>query len=358
MGLSSVVRALDRAQQRHAALGFPYAVVKKFGDDQAGNLAALVAYYAFFSLFPLLLVLVTVLGIVLHGNPRLQQDVLNSGLKDFPVIGTQLRHNVHSLSGSGIGLGVGIVGTFLGARGVASAAQNAFNSVWNVPLLERPGFPHNYLRSFGIVLVFGGGVLATTTMQTVADGVHTGHLPLGPGIRIGAVALATVLNVVVFTVGFRLAAAPKVPTRAFVRGAIIAAVAWEILEALGSYVINHSLRHASEVYGTFGLVLGLLSWLYLQAQITLYAVEIDVVRHHRLWPRGLSQPPLTPADERAYTYYVHTVRRRPEQHLEVRYEPPPSGPADLPASGAADHPAPGKLDDGGGAQTGSKEGVS
>ncbi len=348
VSLTSVLEALDRAQQRHAVAGFPYAVVKKFGDDQAGNLAALLAYYAFFSLFPLLLVLVTVLGIVLHGNAHLQREVLNSGLKDFPVIGTQLRANVHSLSGSGIGLAVGLVGTFLGARGVAAAAQNAFNTMWNVPLLERPGFPRNLLRNVAIVVVFGGGVLVTTTVQTVVGGLHVGALPVGAGFRYGAIALATVLNIVVFAAGFRLATAPSVPTRAFLRSAGIAAVTWEILEAAGSYVINHSLRHASEVYGTFGLVIGLLSWLYLQAQLTLYAVEIDVVREHRLWPRGLHPPPLTAADERAYTLYARTAQRRPEQDVDVHFGP--AGPRSTVAADA------GRLGESGAVPEASREG--
>jgi len=124
---------VDHFQQRHRSLGFPLAVRKKFSDDQAGNLAALIAYYGFMSIFPLLLVLVSVLGIVLANNTHLQQDVLNSALTEFPAIGTQLRTNVHSLGRSGLSLAIGLAGTFLGARGVANAVQNAMNQVWEVP---------------------------------------------------------------------------------------------------------------------------------------------------------------------------------------------------------------------------------
>ena len=74
---------MDEYQQRHAWLGFPVAVWKKFGDDQAGNLALLVAWFAFVSIFPLMLVLVTVLDIVLK-NPDLQHQLLNSALKQTP----------------------------------------------------------------------------------------------------------------------------------------------------------------------------------------------------------------------------------------------------------------------------------
>ena len=130
--------AVDRFQQRHAVLAFPLAVWRKFGDDQAGNLAALIAYYAFVSVFPLLLVLVTVLGFVLAGDHKLQQDVLNSALTEFPVIGPQLRDNIHSLGTGGGELSIGLIGTFLGARGVASTVQNAMNQVWAVVIETIP----------------------------------------------------------------------------------------------------------------------------------------------------------------------------------------------------------------------------
>src|SRR6202158_3044550 len=72
------IRTADELQQRHAWLSFPIAVWKKFGDDQPGTLAALIAYSALVAIFPLLLVLVTVLDIVLKNNPDLKQKVLNA----------------------------------------------------------------------------------------------------------------------------------------------------------------------------------------------------------------------------------------------------------------------------------------
>ncbi|MHB8340781.1 MAG: YihY/virulence factor BrkB family protein [Mycobacteriales bacterium] len=292
--LHPVLVRLDAFQQRHRGLAFPLAVVRRFSEDQAGSLAAVIAYYAFFSLFPLLLLLATVLGLVLHGNPHLQQRVLGSALKDFPVIGPQLRSNVHSLNRTGAGLIAGLAGTLLGARGVASAAQNAINTVWGVAPERRPGFAAKLARSAALVLVVGGGILVTTTLSTLISGLHPGGSPLGFGVQVGGYAVGTVLNVAVFMGGFRLATAAEVATRDLVTGAVIAAVAWEALQGFGTYVIAHELRHASELYGTFGLVLGLLWWLHLQAQITLYAVEIDVVRARRLWPRSLLAPAKVP----------------------------------------------------------------
>jgi YihY family inner membrane protein len=310
--------AVDAFQQRYKALAFPIAVWRKFNDDKAGNLAGLVAYYAFLSTFPLLLVLVTVLGMVLAGSPRLQQDVLNSALSEFPVIGTQLRANVHSLGRSGLSLAVGLILTFFGARGVANAMQNAMNQVWEVPRRARPGFPFSWLRSYALIAVIGLGALVTTALSGI--GSWSGHTILGAGGRFLVVAVSLLLNVGLFWLGLRIATAGQVTWRELRSGAILSAVVWQLLQFLGSYVVAHSLRHASELYGTFGLVLGLLTWLHLQAVLTLYAVEADVVRARRLWPRSLFPPPLTEQDRKALRSYAEVEQRRPEVRVETHFD--------------------------------------
>ena len=100
--IEKVARRVDGFQQRHGWLGFPFAVSKKFGDDQGGNLAALLAYYGFFSLFPLLMAFVSILGLLLRGDPAMKRSIEHSALANFPVIGEQISRNVHSL-GSGVG---------------------------------------------------------------------------------------------------------------------------------------------------------------------------------------------------------------------------------------------------------------
>ena len=310
--------AVDAFQQRHRALAFPVAVWRKFSDDRAGSLAALVAYYAFLSTFPLLLVLVTVLGMVLSGSPRLQQDVLNSALTEFPVIGTQLRANVHSFGRSGVGLVAGSVLVLFGARGVANAVQNAMNQVWEVPRRERPGFPVSWLRNFALIAVLGLGVLVTTALSGISS--WSGHTVLGFGGRVLLVAVSLLLNVGLFWLGLRTATAGRVTWRELRVGAILSAVIWQLLQFLGGYVVAHSLRHASELYGTFGIVLGLIAWFHLQAVLTLYAVEADVVRARRLWPRSLFPPPLTEQDRKALRSYAEAEQRRPEVHIETHFD--------------------------------------
>ena len=317
-----VLHSVDRLQQRWPWLGFPVAVWKKFGDDQAGDLAALIAYYAFASVFPLLLVLVTVLDLVLSHNQELRDKVLDSAFGQFPVIGPELKANVHSLHETGAALAIGIILTFLGTRGVANAAQNALNTVWGVPYARRPGFPWSALRSITMIIVVGTGVLATSLLSSLAAGAT--NILTGPGAYVGAIAVSLLLNIGLFWLGFRLATAREVTARELFLGAVLAAIVWQILQLLGSYLVAHTLARSSSLYGVFGLVLGLIAWLYLQAQFTLYAVEAAVVQSRRLWPRTLFPPPLHEPDRRAYRLYAQAQQRLAEQDIDMRIVEPPT----------------------------------
>ncbi|HUZ25034.1 MAG TPA: YihY/virulence factor BrkB family protein [Streptosporangiaceae bacterium] len=332
--LKRYLDTLDRAQQSRSWLAVAIATWKKFGDDQAGNLAALIAYYAFASIFPLLLVLVTVLELVLKNNKKLQDQLLSTALKQYPVIGTQLQHNLHGLSGTGLALVIGLVLTLFGARGVANAMQNALNSVWAVPMARRPGFPWGMLRSFGLIAVIGPGMIATITLSSIAGG--TGHLG-GVFARVAATAVSLLLNVGLFWLGFRLATAREVPARDLRLSAILAAIAWQILQLIGGYFVGHQLA-SNSAYGVFGVVLGLLAWFYLQAQLTLYAVELNVVRVLRLWPRSLVPPPLTEADKRAYEIYALAEQRRTDVDIDVDIKEVPAG--EHPVEHPVEHPDP------------------
>jgi membrane protein len=303
----TALHAADELQQRHAWLAVPVAVWKKFGDDQAGNLAALIAYYAFVAIFPLLLVLVTVLDIVLKNDPNLRAKLLDSALKQYPVIGPQLGSNIGPLHQSGLALVIGLLGTFIGARSVATAMQNALNSVWEIPYARRPGFPWSWLRSFGLMLVVGLGLIGTTILSAIAGGA--GSVLPSFGGKVLALAVSLVLNIGVFWLAFRLGTASEITWRQLRLGAIIGGVVWQVLQTIGGYFISHQLAHASPSYGTFAVVLGLLAWLYLEAELTLYAVEANVVRAYRLWPRSIAPPPYTEQDRRAYQLYTQVEKR-------------------------------------------------
>ena len=306
--LDDLLERADRLQRRWPPLAFAVAVVKKFGDDRAGDLAALIAYYAFVAIFPLLLVLVTLLDVVLRHDPALRQRIIKSALSAYPQIGPQLQDSVHALHSTGLALVIGLAGALLGARGVAMAVQNAFNTVWGVPRDRRPAFPWSTLRAIGLVAVMGLGQILVALLSGIAGGL--GHLISGAPAEVATIAVTLAANIGLFWLTFRLATAPEVSWRQLRLGAIVSGVSWQILLLLGSFIVGHTLRHSSALYGVFGVVLGLLAWLYLQAQVTLYAAEMCTVRAWRLWPRGL-RPPLTEQDRLAYERYSRADRRVP-----------------------------------------------
>lgn len=316
------IRRLDCWQQRRAVVAFPFAVVKKFGDDQAGNLVALLSYHAFLSVFPLLLALTGVLGIVLRGHPGLQARIEKSALADFPIIGSQLHAQlgVATLNHSGIALVVGLVGAVLGGRGLANSVQYTLNTLWGVPKVDRPGFPWNLLRTLGLLALMAVGAVLTAASGSIVATTHTLGVS-GVLLRVVAWVLGVVLDSGLFLVAFRLATARRVRTADLVPAAVLSGVAWQVLLSFAGVIVSHDLRHAQAVAGLFGVVLGLFAWLGLQATITVYAIEADVVRVRHLWPRSITQPPLTPGDRRTLTESAVTETRRPEQRVEVTFTP-------------------------------------
>jgi membrane protein len=314
--IQRIVHALDSFQQRHAWAGFPFAVVKKYGDDQAGYLAALIAYYGFFSVFPLMLVLVSVIGIVLANSPQLQQKIIDSALAQFPIVGPTIADEVHAITGNAVALTVGIVTALWAGLGVVQAAQYAMNEVWDVPRKDRPNFFISHLRSLLMLFVLGTTLLATTFFS----GLATARSTHGAFLRTWEIALSLLFNLVLFMLIYRVLTRLDLRWRDVLPGGIVAAVLWTALQGLGGYYVDHTIKGASNVYGTFALVIGLLVWIYLGGQLTLYCAEINVVRVRRLWPRSLVQPPLTEADRRVMRAGTLVERRRPEQHIKVTFE--------------------------------------
>jgi membrane protein len=273
---------LDGYQQRHRRLGFVVAVLKRFDQDQGSQMGALIAYYGFFSLFPLLLVFVTVLGFVLEGNPSAQESVLHSTLSQFPIIGTQLQSNVHSLKGSVLALAIGVVGSLLAGLGVTGATQSAFNNVWQIPRRRQLGFLAWRVRGLGLLGLLG----LLSIISTVAAGYVTAQTA-GAAAVIGGVLVALAANLLLFFTVFRMLTSEEVDTRELIPGVILAAVLWQMLQHVGGFYVDHVVRHAKETSGLFAFVLGLLTWLYLGGQVTVLAAEANVVRARRLWPRSL-----------------------------------------------------------------------
>ncbi len=316
--LEKAMRRIDAAQQRSAPAAVIFGVVKKFGDDNAGILVANLAFSAFLCVFPLLLLLVTVLNIVLVHDPGARSSLLHSTLHEFPVVGTQLGSQIHGLQRSSvIGLVVGLLALLWGSTGLAQSGLFSMSQVWNLPGADRPSFVKRLGRSIAFLAVLASGLVVTTALAGFGTfGRH--NLTLG----IVSEALAILVNIATYFGAFRVLTPKAVPSRQLVAGAVVGGVAWTILQAVGGYLIGHDLKNDSTTYGTFGVVLGLVAFIYLGSQITIYAAELNAVLARHLWPRGLVQPPLTEADHRSLALQATQNRRRPEEQVSVDFTAP------------------------------------
>jgi YihY family inner membrane protein len=313
---------LDRFQRRHPSAGFPLAVLYKFIDDNGSYLAALLTYYAFVSLFPLLLLLSTILGLVLAGHPDLQQRVLSSAVSQFPVVGKQIG-DPRSIGGGPVGLVIGVVLSVYGGLGVAQAAQYAMNTAWRVPRDSRPNPFLSRLRSLGLLVTAGVTVLLTTVLSAVG-GSHVGGV-FGPLLRVTVLVASVAINIVVFVVAFRVSTARRLSTRDVVPGAVAAAVVWQALQSFGVVYVHHVVGHANDTNAVFAVVLGLLAFLYLTSLVVVLAVQVNVVRVEKLHPRSLLAPftddtPLTEGDKEAYADQARAQRMKSQEDIDVRFD--------------------------------------
>ena len=267
-------------------------------------------------MLPLLLVLVTVLGLVLDGNPSLRDRLVDSALSQLPIIGDQLGTQVDPLKGSLLTLAIGLALAVWSGLGAGKVVQDAFNRIWQVPRVARPGFLPKLVRAALAVGVLGGGVLVVTFLAAATSNVPT----LGPWSRVLFVVLLAVVDALLALLGFRLLTAQERSWRAHVPGSILAGILFAALQLLGSWYVTRTLSNASNTYGFFGVVFALLAYFALAAQVLLYSAQLNVVLHRRLWPRSLVQPPLIDADRRVLAASAESEERRPEQVVEVRFE--------------------------------------
>jgi YihY family inner membrane protein len=315
-----VIRGADSFQQRYRWTAFGFGVVKKFGDDNGGALVSNLVYSAFISIFPLLLILVTVLVKVAAGDPSLRASVITGATREFPYIGTQLASNIHGLTTESTpGLIVGMLLLIWGVTRLAQAGLYTMEQVWNLPGPARPGYVPRLIRSVIFLAVLAVGLIVSTGLGgLITYGQHS------LVIAVAAQLLAVLANVALFLASFRVLTPSGVSNRQLLPGAVAGGLFWTLVQALGAYLVHHFLRSDS-VYGVFATVLGLLAWIYFGVQAFVYAAEVNVVITRRLWPRAIVQPPLTEADRTSMALQALQNQRRPEQIVEVRFTDRPAG---------------------------------
>lgn len=280
-------------QQRHRPLAFAVAVIKKYGEDEAGYKAALLTYYGFLSLFPLLLVLTTVTDSLVGSHSQLGATIIRGITNYFPLLGNQLSAHVQGLHKNGLALLAGILFTLYGTRGVAEAFRHGVQSIWLIPKARQDSFPVALLRSFSLIIVGGLGFILASALSGIAAAAGQGLLFRGVSIAINLLILYWLFR---FLLNFSL---PRhITAKETHSAAATAAVGLVLLQTLGTYLLARELKSLDALYSYFAIALGLLFWIYLQAQILYYAVEIAVVSSKQLYPRSMSAAHPTPADSR------------------------------------------------------------
>jgi YihY family inner membrane protein len=322
------IRAVDATQRRFTPTAFVFGVIKKYGDDNGGVLVSNLAYSAFISLFPLLLILVTILGLIASADPSFRESaVKNAVANQIPLLGQTLTSNVDALQRSStIGLIVGLIVLIYGVTGLAQAGLFTMAQVWNLPGPARPGYLQRLGRAVLFLCLLGGGVIVTTGLSSLATYLHNKGSWVNPVIYVVTAAFSAGM----YLGGFRALTPKGVPTRNLLPGAIMGGILWTVLQVLGTWLV-HRFLHSNSVYGVFATVLGLLAWIYLAVEITVYSAETNVVLARRLWPRSIVQPSLTEADRASMALQALQNQRRPEQHVEVTFDDRPAGAAE-PAS--------------------------
>ncbi|MDP9329931.1 MAG: YihY/virulence factor BrkB family protein [Actinomycetota bacterium] len=289
---------IDSWQSSHPVVSFPVAVFKKFQDDRAGSLAALIAYYGFFSLFPLMLAFVTITTFVIRGNENLQTRLLDSALSQFPIVGSRVGDNIHALKGSVVALVLGLGGALWSGMAVVGAFRDAMDEIWNVPRRARTSFFPRLGRGILTLLALGIAIVISAFLTGLGTSSFAG-VPL----RIASLAAAVVVDCALFAAAFRLSTSARVGWGEVIPGSIVATIAWMSLQSAGAYLVDRQIRGATEVYGFFAIVIGLLSWIFLAAQLILTAAEVNVVVARRLWPRRMFPSPSAGADHPARIEY-------------------------------------------------------
>lgn len=319
-----MVDHVDEFQRRHPSVGFPIAVIYKYVEDQGSYLAAVVTYYAFVAIFPLLLIASSVLGFVLQGNSDLQREVLSSALSQFPIVGTQLGQP-EGLRGSTSAVVIGSLTALYGVLGLGQAAQNAVNVVWAVPRNNRLNPIVSRVSSLVLLVLAGLTVLAVTVMSSIAANAER----LGPGVDRWLGWLLTlgsaVVNAVVLAAMMRLVTTRhRGSFRAALPGALMVALLWQLLQKIGGAYVSHVMSRVSEMNAVFAIVLGLLALIFLASVIAVFGLEVNVVLARRLYPRALltlftDAVDLTEADRRAYADYAKAQRHKSFERVRVSF---------------------------------------
>lgn len=305
MATSQMVSQLDQIQRTNRVAGVLVATAMKFKEDRATRLASMIAFWAFFSIFPLFLLAVSLLGFFLPSSTK--SDVLHHVSALFPLLDPS---SVGSLGGTAWAVVLGGATALWGGMAVMRSIEYAFNSVWSVPMDERPKIVEQAKRAVFALSTIGVGLVASTVISGFVTGQNNG-VNLGGGGRAAGYVIAAALDVFLFLVAFRVLTDRGLTFRDVLPGALLSGVTFWILEQLSSFIISRHLQHVQTSYGHFATVITVLWWFYLQAIVTLFGAQLNVVLRRKLYPRSLGGKK-TEADERTLAFAARV--RTYEEH--------------------------------------------
>ena len=321
--MPGTVDRVDAWQRRRRVVGIPIAVVYKFFDDQGGYLAAVITYYAFVAIFPLLLIGSSLLGFVLQGQPDLQEEILTSVLAQFPIVGDQLGRP-EGIRGSTSAVIIGSVTALYGIIGLGQAAHNAINVCWAIPRNIRLNPIVSRLR--GLVWIVGAGLALVFIAVVTSVGSHLDVLgqDFDREVHWLALLLSVAVNIYVLALMLRLSTPRSDRLRDVLPGATLIALLWQLLQLLGGVYVEHVIKEANEMNAVFALVLGLIALVYIATVMAMLGLEVNVVLTKRLYPRALLTPftdavELTDADKRVYRESAEAQRHKGFEEVKVSF---------------------------------------
>jgi membrane protein len=279
---TGVLQKLDRRQKSSKPLSIAIATFKKFSEDQSANFAAMIAFWAFFSVFPLFLVLVTVLAIFLPASDK--ESVLGHVSQMLPLLDPK---SVSGLSGEWWTIVLGLATAIWSGTGVVRTTQFAFNSVWGTAPDKQPKLLKQTLRSVYVLATIGLGLVLTTLLSGLVASTASG-VNIGAVGRVGGYVLSAALDVGIFLAAFRILTDRDVTTRNVLPGALLSGIAFFVLQELSALIISRYLKNAQSTYGHFATVITILWWFYLQSIITMLGAQLNVVLEQHAYPRSLT----------------------------------------------------------------------
>lgn len=278
-----------KIRARHAAVDVIVDMLDGWRRHLSGRNASVLAFFGFLSIFPLLLAATTILGFVLEGNEDLQQRIIDGALADIPVLGSQLQNDPASLTGNWWALIIGLGGALWSSTKAFVGLQGALDDVWEIHVDHRDAMHTQRGKALLGLLVIGAAQVATIVISTIVNAAGLPHIG-----RVALLLATVVVNIAVLAVMYRFLTAAETTWRDVWPGAVVSGVTFSVLQYFGTAIVDRIQEGASDTYGQFALVLGLVTWLSLLAISSLMSAEFNaaLVRH-----REGSLDRVQPADE-------------------------------------------------------------